>query len=329
MTAIAGVEKIVVVGTGAASASWAALFLARGLDVVATDPDPRQEEVLRRLVDRAWPSLETSGIAAGSSPKPLRFESDLARACVCADFVQENLPETLETESAKTDLFVALDRLLGDDVIIASSSSAVFVSQLQARCRFPSRIVLGHPFNPPHLTRLVEVVGGERTSPATIRRALAFYSALGKNPLHLAKEVKGQVADRIQAAVFREAIHLLTQGVATLRDIDQAMSVGLSLRWTLTEQFLTYHLGGGTGGTASLLKQFAQKQMTLWQDLGDPVLTPELQQRVVDELQREAIEGDMELPVVARNAAPMAREAQKRSAPVRQIRNATLAGVPA
>jgi carnitine 3-dehydrogenase len=278
------VQRVTVVGTGTIGASWSALFLANGLDVVATDPRPGAESDLRDYVARAWPALVEMGLADDASQERLYFAADVKVACEAADFIQENAPERKELKIA---LLAQIDHFVRPDVIIASSSSALFISELQCECRHPERIVLGHPFNPPHLMPLVELVGGEKTAPGTLDRAFAFYQSLGRTPIRLAKEVYGHVADRLQGAVFREAMYLLETGVATLGDIDKAMTEGPGLRWALMGPFLTYHLAGGAGGMESFMKQFAPMQETLWKDLGRPAIDASLQQLVINAIGSE------------------------------------------
>lgn len=296
MSEIAGVRRIAVIGAGTIGASWAALFLAHGLDVVANDVAQNGERALRALVDRAWPALTALGLAPDASLSRLRFEPRLEDACVGADFVQEC---ATEREAVKVALFAMIDANLPPDVIIASSSSAFTVTKMQECCEHPERVVLGHPFNPPHLMPLVEIVGGEKTSKEALERATAFYEGLRKTPIHLAKEVYGHVANRIQAAVFREAIHLLDSGVASLGDIDRAITEGPGLRWALMGPFLTYHLAGGQGGMADFMKQFAPMQERLWSELGTPRIDEAIQQKVTDAM-RAAVSGQSIDEVVAR-----------------------------
>lgn len=284
MTNIAGVTRIAIIGAGTIGASWAALCLAKGLDVTAHDPMADREPWLKQFIDRAWPALETLGLTAGASRARLRFEANIEEACAGAQFVQESAPED---ETMKIDLFARIEKALAPGAIIASSSSALLISRLQKGCKHPERLVLGHPFNPPHIVPLVEIVGGPLTSPRTIQMAYDFYKGLGKTPIFLTKEINGHVANRIQAAVFREAIHLLAEGVATLGDIDVAVRNGPGLRWALMGPFLTYHLGGGQGGMKAFFKHFAEMQKVLWTELGRPVLTEQLQDRIIEDMTSE------------------------------------------
>src|SRR5215472_16040136 len=207
------IRRVAVIGAGTIGASWAATFLASGLAVTASDPAPEGEAFLRRYVAEAWPALTRLGLKPGATQEALRFVRDPVAALDGAEFVQESGPER---EDVKRALFRALEAAAGPDVLIASSSSGLLMSRLQEGCRHPERFVLGHPFNPPHLIPLVEVVGGAQTAPETVARTMVFYRAIGKEPIHLRKEVKGHVANRLQAALWRDAVHLLAEGVASL-----------------------------------------------------------------------------------------------------------------
>jgi carnitine 3-dehydrogenase len=263
--------KIAVVGTGVIGASWAAQFLAYGHDVVATDPAPGAEERLRADVAAHWPVLEP---VAGASPDRLTFTADPAAAAAEADFVQENGPER---EDVKHALYAALDEAARPNVVLASSSSGMLPSVIARGCpRHPERVVIGHPFNPPHLIPLVEVVPGEKTDEETVERALALYTAVGKKPIRLRQELPGHVANRLQAALWQEAYSLVERGVATVADIDTAISHGPGLRWAVIGPFLTQHLSGGPGGIAHNLEHLGPPIEAWWRDLGQVTITPEL-----------------------------------------------------
>ncbi|HLU03751.1 MAG TPA: 3-hydroxyacyl-CoA dehydrogenase NAD-binding domain-containing protein, partial [Advenella sp.] len=223
------IKTIAIIGAGTIGSSWAALFLAHGYHVVVSDPAPDVEANTRTLIDSAWQTLRELGKVKNESfLHNLHFEADLHKALENVDFVQENAPER---EDFKISLFAKMDALLPEHVIISSSSSGLLVSRMQSQCRYPQRCVLGHPFNPPHVIPLVEVVGGEQTSEDTIERTLDFYRAVGKHPIRLNKEIAGHIANRLQAAVWREVMHLVNENVASVQDIDAAMSKGPGLRW--------------------------------------------------------------------------------------------------
>lgn len=271
------IRRVAVVGTGVIGASWVAYFLAQGLDVSATDPMPDAEQKLRTAIAQHWPSLQTLGLKPGASIERLRFSADLEEALRDADFVQENGPER---EDLKIDLFRRMDAALPAHVILASSSSGLLMSKVQEACRHPGRVVLGHPFNPPHMIPLVEVIGGAQTSPEAVEQAMDFYRAIGKKPIHPRKEVPGHIANRLQAALWREAFHLVEQGVASTADIDTAIAYGPGLRWALMGPFLNLHLSGGVGGIAHLLDHLGPPIESWWADLGTPAITAPLKEQI-------------------------------------------------
>ena len=279
------ISRVAIIGTGVIGASWAAQFLAKGLDVVATDIAPNAEESLRHFVDAAWPALERLGLAEGASRSRLTFVADMAEAVKGADLVQENGPERIDF---KQQLYGKLDALLLPDVIIASSSSGLTMSAIQSGCPdHPERCVIAHPFNPPHLVPLVEIVGGAKTSEETIQRAIEFYSGLGKQTVRLHKEVPGHVANRLQAALAREVYYLVGEGVVSVADVDTAVCWGPGLRWGIMGQVLLNHLGGGQGGMEHFLAQFTGPMSAWWKVLGSPELTPELQQKLIEGVHAE------------------------------------------
>jgi 3-hydroxyacyl-CoA dehydrogenase len=285
MSADKPIRRIAIVGTGVIGASWAALFLAHGLDVVATDPAPNAEKSLRDYIDSAWPALEQLGLTASASKERLSFTAKLNEALENVDLVQENGPERPDF---KIKLFADMDALTPETTILASSSSGIPIGISQSSCKHPERCVIGHPFNPPHLIPLVEVVGSEKTSSATIERAMAFYASIGKRPIHLRKEVVGHVANRLQAALYREVVYLIEQDVLSVSDADAAVSWGPGLRWGLMGPNLLFHLAGGQGGIQHFMEHLAGPMTTWWKDLGNPEFTPELKEKIVQGVLAEA-----------------------------------------
>src|SRR6195256_1451847 len=280
------IRRVAIIGTGVIGASWAAQFLAKGLDVIATDIAPDAETSLRRFVKAAWPALERLGLAPGASQSRLTFTPDMPAALRDADFVQENGPERIDF---KKKLYRQLDELLPADVIIASSSSGLTMSEIQSDCRLhPERCVIGHPFNPPHLVPLVELVGGAKTSEATIERADEFYTAIGQRTVRVNKEMPGHVANRLQAALSREIYYLVAEGVVSAADVDTALSWGPGLRWGVMGGLMLNHLGGGPGGIEHFFQQFTGPMTAWWKTLGSPVLTPEVQKILIDSVHAEA-----------------------------------------
>ncbi|WP_338051470.1 3-hydroxyacyl-CoA dehydrogenase NAD-binding domain-containing protein [Pseudonocardia acidicola] len=272
----AGIRRVAVIGTGVIGASWAAHFLAHGLDVVASDPAPGAEARLRADVAAIWPTLAPID---GASPDRLTFTADAAEAVADADFVQENGPEREEVKDA---LFAVLDTAARPEVVLASSSSGLLPSVIARGCpEHPERVVIGHPFNPPHLIPLVEVVPGEKTAEKTVETAMAFYAGVGKRPIRLRQELPGHVANRLQAALWQEAYSLVERGVATVADIDTAITHGPGLRWAVLGPFLTQHLSGGPGGIAHVLEHLGPPTEAWWRDLGQVTLTRELVETLV------------------------------------------------
>jgi 3-hydroxyacyl-CoA dehydrogenase len=286
MTDTKTIRRIAIIGTGVIGASWSSLFLAKGLQVVATDPAPNAEAALRKFVDTAWPALKRLGLSPGASQSNLTFTADLPQALAGADLVQENGPERIEF---KQKLYAQLDGLLPPDVIIASSSSGLTMSEIQKGApSHPERCVIGHPFNPPHLIPLVEIVGGAKTSEATIRRADEFYSSIGQRTVRVNKEMPGHVANRLQAALSREIYYLVAEGVVSAADVDTALSWGPGLRWGVMGGLMLNHLGGGPGGIEHFFQQFTGPMTAWWKTLGSPVLTPEVQKKLIDSVHAEA-----------------------------------------
>ena len=279
------IRRVAIVGTGVIGASWSALYLAKGLQVVATDPAPGAEDRLRAFVAKAWPALERLGLSPGASQANLSFTADLAEALTGVDLVQENGPERLDF---KQKLYGQLDELLAADVIIASSSSGLTMSEIQkGAAAHPERCVIAHPFNPPHLIPLVEIVGGAKTSEETIRRATEFYKSIGKRPVRVNKEMPGHVANRLQSAVQREVYYLVAEGIISAADVDTALSWGPGLRWGVMGNMMLNHLGGGSGGMEHFLEQFAGPLTAWWKTLGDPVLTPDVQGALIHSVHAE------------------------------------------
>src|ERR1700678_4231351 len=280
------IQNIAIVGTGVIGASWAALYLARGLDVVATDPAPNAEANLRKFIDAAWKDLEVIGLSPDASRDHLQFTPDMKKALSNADLVQENGPER---EDFKIKLFADMDAATPEDSIIASSSSGLTMSMMQSACKHPERCVTGHPFNPPHVIPLVEVVAGAKTSPESVEQVIAFYESIGKKPIHVRKEVVGHVANRLQAALYRETVYLIEQGVIDVADGDTAVCWGPGLRWGVMGPNLLFHLGGGQGGMQHFLGQFTGPLAAWWKDLGTPTeINPQIKQTIIEGVAREA-----------------------------------------
>ena len=274
---MSSINSIGIVGAGLIGSGWAARCLARGIDVVAYDPSPEGQSVIRSHLDNAWHALTKLGFDRQDSGE-LTSVATLEDLCENVDFIQENAPDSLEI---KQQLHRQLDQLTAPEVIIASSSSGLLPTQIQAGTVHPERIVIGHPFNPVYILPLVEVVRGKDTSSATAKRAAEFYAQIGMYPLMVKKEVDGYISDRLQEAVWREALHMVADGVASTKDIDDAIVYGPGLRWAIMGVCLTFHLAGGEQGMKHMLEQFGPALQLPWTYLQAPELTDELSARMI------------------------------------------------
>ncbi|MCA1186195.1 MULTISPECIES: 3-hydroxyacyl-CoA dehydrogenase NAD-binding domain-containing protein [unclassified Saccharopolyspora] len=261
--------RVASLGGGVIGQSWTALFLAAGTEVAVFDPDPQAPQRVRRAVETAWPVLTELGLTDRGGPDRIEFSQDAPTAVDGAGFVQESVPERI---GLKHELYAAIEPALDPRAVVASSASGLTLTEMQGGWRDPSRFVLGHPFNPPHLIPLVEVVGNERTGPGAVDRARAFYESVGKVTIELKREVPGHVANRLQAALWREAIHLVNEGVASVEDVDTAVSAGPGLRWAAMGPTLLFHLGAGEGGLTSFGERYADSFNRWFDDLGRPHL---------------------------------------------------------
>jgi carnitine 3-dehydrogenase len=297
------VRTVAVVGTGVIGASWVAHFLAHDRRVMASDPAPGAEERLRAAADTHWRWLYEQGRVLKNSYVGLDFDADLERAVSGAQFVQENGPEQIDV---KRSLFATLDAATSPDVILATSSSGLSVSAIQSGCRYPQRVIVGHPVNPPHLLPLVEVIGGDGTSDEAISRAMIFYTEVGKKPIHLQVEVKGHLVNRLQAALWQEMIYLVSTGVASAAQVDAAMRYAIGPRWAAQGPFINLHLSGGDGGLRRVLEALGPAMQSWWRDLGHVRLTPEIIDTVVASTD-DLIAGEDAAHLAARRDTAVAR----------------------
>ena len=273
-----------VVGCGLIGSSWAAYFLHRGLNVHAYHPLAGGEARLRGIVEEALGDLASVG-ATDTRPGRLAYFPDLAGAIGGADFVQENAPEKLDL---KQNLLKDIDSLAPSDVLVGSSTSSFPASDLQALCVRPQRVLVAHPFNPPHLVPLVEIVGGAHTDADARDAAYRFFERIGKAPVRVAREAVGHLANRMSAALWREAVHIVAEGIASVEDVDRAIRFGPGLRWAIDGPHMLYHLGGGEGGMAAYLQHLGPAQEARWATLGSPTLDPETRRKLVDGVLHEA-----------------------------------------
>ena len=270
--------RVACVGAGVIGGGWAAHFLARGMQVAAWDPAAGAEAALRRLIGQAWPALQTLGLAKGATLDNLTFAAGLADAVADAEFIQESVPERLELKRA---VLAEIDAAAAPGTIVASSTSGYPMTEMATACARPERLVVGHPFNPPYLIPLVEVVGGARTDPAAVDWAARFYQSAGKTVIKMDRELPGFIANRLQEALWREALHMIAKGEATVAEIDDAIAQGPGLRWPAMGPCLTFHLAGGEGGMAHMLDQFGPFLAGSWSRLAAPALTEQLRDRLV------------------------------------------------
>ena len=280
------VKSVACIGMGVIGCGWASHFSAQGIQVHAWDPDSKSEELFKRTIEQAWPSMEKLGLASGASPDLVVFHKNIETAVENCSLVQESSPERLEL---KQKLLSTIDKACDTDCVIASSTSGYLVSDLALHCSgAPERIVVGHPFNPVYLLPLVELVAGPQTSSATMDRAEEIYSNSGKTVLRLEKEIDGFIADRLQEAMWREALHMVANGEATVEQLDLSITAGPGLRWALMGPMLTFHLAGGEGGMAHMLDHFGPSLQSPWTRLKAPKLTESLRNAVVDGCSEEA-----------------------------------------
>ena len=278
------IKTIGIAGTGLIGAGWAARLLFRGYNVIAYDISPSAEARLKAQIKTAWPSLEA---LLGKTKKKgkLSFTTDLKEMASKADFIHEAAPER---EDLKIRLFRDIDAAARPDVIIASSSSGFLPTNLQSHCKYPERVIIGHPFNPVYLLPLVEIVPGEKTSSAAMDQAAAYFEAIGMQVLRLKKEIMGYVCDRLQEALWREALHILDKDIATTGDIDDSIVYSAGMRWAFMGSFLTYHVAGGPGGMRDFIKQFDPTLDLDWTDLKFPKWNEALEKRLVEGCETQA-----------------------------------------
>ena len=279
-------ESIACIGMGVIGCGWASHFSGQGIKVHAWDPDSKSEDLFKRTVEQAWPSMEKLGLANGASPDLVVFHKKIEEAVENCSLVQESSPERLEL---KQELLSTIDKACATDCVIASSTSGYLVSDLALNCSVaPERVVVGHPFNPVYLLPLVELVAGPQTSVSAMDRAEDIYSNSGKTVLRLEKEIDGFIADRLQEAMWREALHMVANGEATVEQLDLSITAGPGLRWALMGPMLTFHLAGGEGGMAHMLDHFGPSLQSPWTRLKAPELTEYLRNAVVDGCSKEA-----------------------------------------
>lgn len=277
--------SIAVVGAGVIGASWAALFLSAGHRVRVYDPATETGSRVTAFIADAWPTLAHIRRVVEGWEQRLSFHASPTEAVAGAAFVQESLPERLPI---KHEVYRAFESSLQSNAIVATSSSGLLLSDMQRAWRDCSRFILGHPFNPPHLIPLVELLGNTKTADGVLDASAAFYTSLGKVPIMVNKEVPGHVANRLQAALWREAINLVVSGVASVTDVDKAITAGPGLRWAIMGPHMLFNLGGGDGGMRDFCQRYRDPFHTWWESLGAPLLTDEVRDTLVQGVDAEA-----------------------------------------
>ena len=302
-------ERIGVLGGGLIGMSWAALFLAHGRDVTIVDSRVDAKAEMARFLGEAWGHLQALGLAEGSSPGNYVVTPDL-EMLEQADYVQENLPDRL---AVKQEVLARLETVIGADVPIASSTSSLKASDIQANTRHPERIFVAHPMNPPHLVPMVELVAGQSTALEVMDKAEAFYRALGREVVRVKKEVTGHLMNRLTSALYREAVHLVASGIADVEDIDKAVACGPGLRWSLMGPHMLYHLGGGAGGYRAYLDHLGPTQEARWKELGESPLDEATKARLVEGVDTALAGESVEELAKRRDAALVALLSLKKS----------------
>ena len=282
---MADYQSTAILGAGVIGASWAALFLASGRHVAVYDPAPDAEATVKQYVENAWPVLTQLGLTANGNPDNVSFHRDPRDAVANASFIQESVPERIDVKHA---LYQQIEDALDAEAVIASSASGLTLSEMQGGFANPAQLILGHPFNPPHLIPLVEVMGNDKTGAGVVEKAEDFYKQVGKVTIRVNKEVPGHVANRLQAAVWREAIHMINSGVASVEDVDKAMWAGPGLRWAVMGPTMLFHLGAGEGGLTEFCERYTPSFNRWWDDLGELHLNPEIAAQLVDGVEQEA-----------------------------------------
>ena len=276
---INSVKTITSIGAGPIGGGWTAHFLAQGYNVNAYLHSENEIKAFKSILQTAWVSLSELGLAEGASIDNLNITTNLEESLKGTDFVQESAPERLEVKQA---LYQKLGELVASNVVISSSTSGLTMTEIQKQCSTPERTVIGHPFNPPYLLPLVEIVGGKKTNPEAVNWASEFYKSAGKSPLVMKKEIPGFVATRLQEALWREALHMVSNGEATPADIDNALINGPAARMAVQGQCMAFHVACGEGGMATNLDQFGPALKLPWTRLKAPELTKDLRDKMVD-----------------------------------------------
>ncbi|MFO0996197.1 MAG: 3-hydroxyacyl-CoA dehydrogenase NAD-binding domain-containing protein [Alphaproteobacteria bacterium] len=276
----AAIRRVACVGTGLMGSGWVAHFLRHGLDVMAYDLDPKAESMMRKRIELAWPIVERLGLAPGASMGRVTFTTDLKAALDGAEFVQES---AVENEALKIDLLAKVDSLTAPGAVISSSSSGFLAARLRSKCKHGGRVIVGHPFNPPYLIPLVEIAGGDGVDQKAIDAAVAFYKRVNSRPVVLKREIDGYIANRLQMAVLREIYYMVGQGVASVGDIDDALTYGPGVRWAVKGPIQIFYLGAPTPDRFGTFIDLMEHEMETFLAPPGPTLTPAIKKQVIEE----------------------------------------------
>ena len=268
--------QIGVVGAGLIGLSWAGLFSAFGYETTVYDPYLMKKDLPFQGVEDVWRSLDLL-FDNLTNKKEVKFSNSI-EALKASTFIQENCPENL---SLKQEIIIELEGVISDKTIIASSTSSFLPTELQKDCAQPERVIVGHPMNPPHLIPVVEIVLGKVSNQEIANRAKSFYSSLQRVPIQIRKEMRGHLANRLTSALYREAVYLVSEGIADVEDVDSVISNGPGLRLALLGPHMNYHLGGGEGGYRNYLEHLGPSQEVRWKTLGQTPLTPEVKEKLI------------------------------------------------
>ena len=272
-------KKVAVIGTGVIGTGWIIRFLAHNKIVYAFDKDIKLKKNIIKEIKRTWPSVKKLFNKKKLNLKNFKYFTSIKDAIENVDLIQECAPENY---SLKIKLMKTIGEFSKSNAIISSSSSGLLPTKIYSRCKNSERCLIGHPFNPVYLLPAVEIVPGKKTGKNFMNRANKFYKSIAMNPIMLKKELPGYLSDRLQEALWREALHIVNDGYATTKDLDRSIEDGPGLRWSLMGVFLTFHLAGGKAGMKHMLEQFGPALKLPWTKLKAPKLTPKLSNRVID-----------------------------------------------
>ena len=279
------IKKIAVIGTGVIGSGWIVRFLAHNKKVIAYDKDIRLKKKIIKEIKRTWPYVRKLFNKKKLKLKNFKYVTSIQEALKEADFVQECAPENYKL---KTKLMEIIGKYSKPNIIISSSSSGLLPSKIYSKCKNPSRTIIAHPFNPVYMLPGVEIVPGKRTKKNFLKKAYKFYKSVSMNPIMIKKELPGYLSDRLQEALWREALHIVNEGYASTKELDRAIEDGPGMRWSLMGTFLTFHLAGGNAGMKHMLEQFGPALKLPWTKLKAPKLSNKLSNRVIAGTKKQA-----------------------------------------